>query len=193
MFGGTTCWKCRHGFVSFKAKTGEPVSTKQALGDHDQEMIRAGPGDQVGIIEADDRQVTTVFTTVIPPSALDKPSIMKRYYRRRTCSHTSPRRLPTMVTLHDTRFVECRCWNDGWTTKTVVIWRSSASTIPAPDFKRLLRLEKYIEYTQLRCSRDSHVQLRFGVFPMQMHVKVLSRYPPPPPPPSSCSYSRYLF
>ena len=46
--------------------------------------------------------------TVIPPSALDKPSIMKRDHRRRTCSHTSPRRSPTMVTLHDTRFVECR-------------------------------------------------------------------------------------
>ena len=25
-----------------------------------------------------------------------------------------------MVTLHDTRFVECRWWNDGWTVKTVV-------------------------------------------------------------------------
>ena len=51
--------------------------------------------------------------TVIPPSALDKPSIMKRYHSRRTCSHTSPRRLPTMVTLHDTRFVEWLLWNDG--------------------------------------------------------------------------------
>ena len=69
--------------------------------------------------------------TVIPPSALDKPSIMKRYRRWRTCSHTSPRRSPTMVTLHDTRFVECRWWNDGWTVKTVVTWRSSASMIPA--------------------------------------------------------------
>ena len=58
--------------------------------------------------------------TVIPPSTLDKPSTMKRYHRRRTCSHTSPRRLPTMVTLHDTLFVECRWWNDGWTVKTVV-------------------------------------------------------------------------
>ena len=58
--------------------------------------------------------------TVIPPSALDKPSIMKLYHRRRTCSHTSPRPSPTMVTLHDTRFVECRWWNDGWTVKTVV-------------------------------------------------------------------------
>ena len=36
--------------------------------------------------------------TVIPPSALDKPSIMKRCHRRRTCSHTSPHRSPTMVT-----------------------------------------------------------------------------------------------
>ena len=26
----------------------------------------------------------------------------------------------TMVTLYDTRFVECRWWNDGWTVKTVV-------------------------------------------------------------------------
>ena len=44
--------------------------------------------------------------TVIPPSALYKPSIMTHNHRRRTCSHTSPRRSPTMVTLHDTRFVE---------------------------------------------------------------------------------------
>ena len=58
--------------------------------------------------------------TVIPSSALDKPSIMKCFHRRRTCSHTSPRRSPTMVTLHDTRFVKCRWWNDGWTVKTVV-------------------------------------------------------------------------
>ena len=58
--------------------------------------------------------------TVIPPSALVKPSIMKRYHRRRTCSHTSPRCSPTMVRLHDTRFVECRWWNDGWTVKTVI-------------------------------------------------------------------------
>ena len=66
----------------------------------------------------------------IPPSALNKPSITKRYHRRRTWSHTSPRRSPTMVTLHETRFVECRWWNGGW---TVVIWRSSTSMIPAPD------------------------------------------------------------
>ena len=58
--------------------------------------------------------------TVIPPSPLDKPSIVKRYHRRRTCSHTSPRRSPTMVTFDDTRFVECRLWNDGWTVKTGV-------------------------------------------------------------------------
>ena len=40
--------------------------------------------------------------TVIPPSALDKPSHMKRYHRRRKCSHTSPRCSPTMVMLHGT-------------------------------------------------------------------------------------------
>ena len=71
-------------------------------------------------------------SAVIPPSALDKPSITKRYHRRRTCSHTSPRRSPTMIMLHDARFVECRWWNDGWTVKTVVTWRSLASMIPAP-------------------------------------------------------------
>ena len=72
-----------------------------------------------GVMEADDSRVTTVFhsPTVIPPSALDKLSITKRYHRRRTCSHTSPRRWPTMVTLHDTQFVECRWWNDAWTVK----------------------------------------------------------------------------
>ena len=73
--------------------------------------------------------------TVIPPLALDKPSIMKRYHRRWTYSDTSPRRSPTMVTLHDTRFVECWWWNDGWTVKTVVTWRSSASMIAAPGKK----------------------------------------------------------
>ena len=41
-------------------------------------------------------------------------------------------RSPTMVVLLDTRFVECRWWNDGWTVKTVVTRRSSASMIPAP-------------------------------------------------------------
>ena len=71
--------------------------------------------------------------TVSPPSTLDKLSIMKCYHHRQTCSHTSPYPSPTMVTLHDTRFVECRWWNDGWTVKTVVTWQLSASMIPAPD------------------------------------------------------------
>ena len=43
-------------------------------------------------------------------------------------------RSPTMVTLHDTRFVECRWWNDGWTVKTVVTCWSSTSMIPDPGF-----------------------------------------------------------
>ena len=59
-----------------------------------------------GIMEADDVSDDSLHSaTVIPPSALDKPSIMKRYHRRRMCSHNSPRRSPTMVALHDTRFV----------------------------------------------------------------------------------------
>ena len=77
--------------------------------------------------------------TVIPPSALDKPSIMKRYQRRRTTRWGVTARLPTMVTQHDTGFVECRWWNDGWTVKTVVTWRSSASTIPAPGLDSRFR------------------------------------------------------
>ena len=34
--------------------------------------------------------------TVIPPSSLDKSSIMKPYHHRQTCSHTSPRRSPIL-------------------------------------------------------------------------------------------------
>ena len=60
-----------------------------------------------------------------------------RCRRRRPCSHTSLRRSPTMVTLHDTQFVECRWWDDGWTVKTVVTCRSSASMIPAPGLANL--------------------------------------------------------
>ena len=69
---------------------------------------------------------------VIPPSALDKPTIMKCYHRRRTTRWGVTVRSPTMVMLHDTRFVECRWWNDSWTVKTVVTWRLSTSMIPAP-------------------------------------------------------------
>ena len=59
----------------------------------------------------------------IPPSAFDKPSIMKRYHHRWTTRWGVTARSPTMVTLHDTRFVKCQWWNDGWTVKTVVTWR----------------------------------------------------------------------
>ena len=62
--------------------------------------------------------------TAISPSALDKPSIMKRDHRWRTMWWGVTARSLMMVTLHDTRFVECRWWNDGWTVKTVVTWRS---------------------------------------------------------------------
>ena len=67
--------------------------------------------------------------TIIPPSALNKQSIMKRYHHRRTTRWGVTARSPMMVTIHDTRFVECRWWNDGWTVKTVVAWRSLASIV----------------------------------------------------------------
>ena len=42
-------------------------------------------------------------------------------------------RLPKMVMFHDTRFVECRWWNDGWTVKTVVTGGSSAPGVSAKE------------------------------------------------------------
>ena len=93
--------------------------------------------------------------TVIPLLALDKPSIMKHYHHRWTCCHTSHCRSPTMVTLHDTPFVQCRWWNDGWTVKTVVTWRSSASMIPAPGL----------------CSRGRRLNIR----PMRQSIRKRKR------------------
>ena len=115
-----------------------------------------------------DRQVTTVYTvqprgryhggrppssddslhspTVIPPSALDKSSIMKRHHRRRATRRGVTARSPTMVTLRYTRFVECRWWNDGWSENcrhlTVVglhdtgPWSTSLSPIKTTYFKK---------------------------------------------------------
>ena len=67
-----------------------------------------------GIMEADDRQVTTVFTV--------QPSFHHRHSTNRvswSVTIVGERRgevwLPTIVTLHDTRFAECRWWNDGST------------------------------------------------------------------------------
>ena len=71
-----------------------------------------------GIMEANDRQVMTVFTVQL--LALDKPSIMKCYHHRQMCSHTSPRCLLTMVMHHDTQFVEYLWWNAVGLYKTVV-------------------------------------------------------------------------
>ena len=76
--------------------------------------------------------------TVIPPSTLNKPSIMKHYHRRRMTSWGVTAHSLTMVTLHDTQFVECRWWNDSWAVKTVVTWRSSVSMIWAPGFLGVL-------------------------------------------------------
>ena len=54
-------------------------------------------------------------STVIPPSALHKLSIMKHYHHRWTTRWGMTACSPTMATLHYTRFVEYRWWNDGWT------------------------------------------------------------------------------
>ena len=99
----------------------------------EQDLAAYGrPG--VGIIEDDDRQVTTV-----------QPSFHHRHSTNRECHEALPSSANdevrcdctfadmTMVTLHDTRFVECRWWNDGWTVKSVVTWRSLDSMIPAPE------------------------------------------------------------
>ena len=70
--------------------------------------------------------------TVIPPSALDKLSIMKRYHRWRLTRWGVTARLPTMVTLRD-----CLSSADGG--MTVGLWRLSSldgcrpSMIPAPE------------------------------------------------------------
>ena len=99
---------------------------------------------------------------------------MKRYHRRRPCSHTSPRRSPTMVTLHDAAgFVECRWWNDGWTVKTVVTWRSSASMILAHSwivflpFKCTASLDQWLR----RPSRER--QTSAWIFSRSSHTKDL--------------------
>ena len=78
--------------------------------------ICQGPG---GIMEADYRQVTTVFT--VQPSFHHRHSTNLISWsvtivgerRSEVLGVTTPS--PTMVTLHDTRFVQCRWWNDGWT------------------------------------------------------------------------------
>ena len=62
-------------------------------GHHSHSLSCTSPTSGAGIMEADDRQSDDSFhsLTVIPPSALDKPSIIKRYHRRQTCmqSHLS--------------------------------------------------------------------------------------------------------
>ena len=97
---------------------------------------------------------------------------MKRYHRRWTCSHTSPRRSPTMVTLHDNRFVECRWWNDGWTVKTVV-------TRP-PWYRPLVSV--YGEEVRLQVCSAASVSVWRHV---QLSTHKSAPTPPPPTPPPS--------
>ena len=112
--------------------------------------------------------------TVIPPSALDKPSIMKRYHRRRTTRLGVTARSPTMVTLHDTRFVEFRWWNHGWTVKTVDTWRSSASMIPAPGCG-------FPSCSVYVCIRDCHWCRCQNRYPSFSPLRSPPPHPPSPP------------
>ena len=116
---------------------------------------------------------------------------MKRYHRRRTTRWGVTARSPTMVTLHDTRFVECRWWNDGWTVKTDVTWRSSASMIPAPgaDYDRnklfTTRLHHQPQalawigfHKRLSCPQCTHVHRRavgWNEFSYRLHHECSSR------------------
>ena len=75
----------------------------------------------------------------------------KGYHRQQTTRWGVSACSPTMVTLHGTGFVECRWWNDGWTVKTVVTWRSSASMIPAPGlsvFRKFNPQEALLEQSE---------------------------------------------
>ena len=107
------------------------------------------------ITEPDDRQVTTVFT--VQPSFHHRHSTNRVSWsvtnRRQTTRWGVTARSPTMVMLHDTRFVECRWCNDGWTVKTVVTWRSSASMIPAPGRKRVV---SGLNYPSFALSSQGH-------------------------------------
>ena len=88
--------------------------------------------------------------TVAGRWVLDLKGIMKRYHPWRTTRWGVTARSPAMVMLHDTRFVECQWWNDGWTVKTAATWRSSAYMIPAPGGTK--------EDSRFR-ERDRHLRL----------------------------------
>ena len=87
-----------------------------------------------GTMEADDRQEMTVFT--VQPSFHHWHSTNEYHEALPSSTNVQSHLTSSLaddVTLHDYHFVESRWWNDGWTVKTVVTWRSSASMIPAPD------------------------------------------------------------
>ena len=85
----------RHGGGSLGVRGDQndnPTTTVIHDGDFHLTAIRAGlTAVSRGRYHGGRRPSSDDSPTVIPPSALDKPSIMKRYHRRRTCRHTSPR------------------------------------------------------------------------------------------------------
>ena len=69
--------------------------------------VTMAPG--AGIMKADDRPVTTVFT-VQPSFHHRHSSIIERFHRRRRTRWGVTARSPTMVTLHDTHKAELNCF-----------------------------------------------------------------------------------
>ena len=100
------------------------------------------------IMGADDCQVTTVFT--VQPSFHHWHSTNQASWsvtivaEHAVTPHLAVRRWCSMVTFYDTWVVERWWWNDCWTVKTVVTWRSPASMIPAPGVKASLICSSYI-------------------------------------------------
>ena len=94
---------------------------------------------------------------------------MKCYHRRQTTRWGVTERSPTMVTLHDTRFVKCRWWNDGWSVKTVITWRSSVSMIPAPG---LQLSDRHFITRPPRSLSECPTHLWCGVIELYLHVAI---------------------
>ena len=56
-------------------------------------------------------------------------------------------------------------YTQGWATDIETKERSEFYS----SFKRIFRSEKYIDYQQKRCFRDSYVQFRLGISPIRVH------------------------
>ena len=129
---------------SFKMWTHQFVIRTYIILFFDALVVGQRPG--AGIMEADDRQVTTVFT--VQPSFHDRPSANRVSWSVTIVGKRWGGVWPSLANVQSlltSSFTDdgnaSWCWVcqgpivehfDGWTVKTVVTWRSSASMIPAP-------------------------------------------------------------